>query len=127
MELSINYNLIRHYIIVVLFVFLSYSTLNLQDRLKRISYHVMESAIHFEKEFSASKNVSKIKKSLQKQMSIQRHQFKKLQNLFISISLICFIYILVLFSIKEIPLIIRLSVASSIVFFLILKNSGVQY
>ena len=118
---------IRHYIIASLFVFLSYSTLILQDTLKRHSNEVTRSSISFEKESGETQSVTKEKRTIDKILTIQRSNLKQFQNLYIQISIICFIYLIVLFTIKEMPLTIRFLIAMAIIYMLIFHHSGIKY
>ena len=118
---------IRHYIITSLFIFLNFSTMNLPDRIKRQANHVMSSTISFEKEYGESRHITKLKRSIKNIMSIQKHDLKQLQRLFLSIIIICFAYIILLFTIKEIPLILRFVFTVVIIYFLIIHQSGIRY
>jgi hypothetical protein len=118
---------IRHYIIATLFILLSYSTLNLQDRIKRQANHVINSTINFEKEYGESRHITKLKSSIKNIMSIQKHDLKQLQRLFLSIIIICSAYIVLLFTIKEISLILRFVFVGMIIYFLIFHQSGIRY
>ncbi len=125
--MKINYHLIRHYIIASLFVFLSYSTLILHDRIKRQTNHVINSTINFEKEYGESRHITKLKRSIKNIMSIQKHDLRQLKHLLLSIIIICFAYMVLLFTIKEIPLILRMTIAAAIIYLSIIHQSRIMY
>ena len=127
MLIKIKQQPIRHYIIASLFIFLSYSTLDLQDSIKIQANHVARSSITFEKEYGESRNITKLKHSIKSIMSIQQHDLRQLKHLLLSIIIICFAYIVLLFTIKEIPLILRMTIAAAIIYLSIIHQSRIMY
>ena len=119
-----NLKKILFLLISLLFIFLSYSKNDIADlniRLISVNQHSINAYEH--KQNGEIKN-SKQRIALKRSITIQKQSINKFQQIMIFISVVCLLFIISIFFIKEMHIIYKITISVMIIYFILFYGIG---